>query len=617
MKISGRFNAKALRGLRLTPVSGSRGSNPNPGGGGSGPPPKPPLADSMFWTASTSIWGHANTAARQVSLEPSNAGVDVPFSWAFWIRPSNLKGMDQSQRVVVCGPTTSTNFSYTIGINPKSTQTASQVLSINLQTSAGNSIGCYTPTKLLSGRVSHVVITYDGSEVNTGLKMYVNGVSIAVNYTSAGSYTGLANDASARIQIGSVFTGAVAFSGDLKDIIFIKGLALSQAQVTELYNGGIPGTVTGVSFYGSITAYYPCAVNLNCLNDGSLNMSSVTNIASRSTNFGVSYESLSLFNSYPANNRYLAFGNIMLVGSEVRIYQCSGTSHLLNKYIVKMVYNKATLECSAPVIVLNELPTNSLNSLGNGFINDSFILLGSAKFNNPTFLELDTYLSTDGSVGEVFGSAVPMANNLPGYNWYGQIIRRPGFNTWWGAEPEAIAGSNYRWNLWSFDVSGVGTKTTPWTGAPGLSLGEPALLWVNSNTLFAVCRSESSLGLYFMYSTDGAVTWSAPAAMGFGSGICNAAMCLDPNGNVVLVYMDRGVANAGVYISVANDPATVMATPTAWNVASKVMNDYSGSSLSPLGYPSIVREGYIYYIAISAEFSSSRADQLLAVGRLD
>lgn len=571
-------------------------------------PDKPALADSMFWSATGH--GYANLTTRIVNLEPSVSGVDTSYTWMFWIRPSNLK--PDSNRIMVCGPLVNSNFSYVIGLNPMSSQVGNGALLISMQTSSGNSIGRYTSFPLKRGRVSHVAITYSGSEANTGIKIYINGVEDTSSVvTSAGTYTGLANDSNARIQFSPVFSSALAFGGDLKDFCFFKNFEANSTQVTEAYNSGVPGTVTSLSYYGSITAYYPFATDLTCTNNAGLNLGSSTNVATRSSNFGTSYESMSFANAYTSNSRYLAFGALAEVGTEIRIYQRSGATHLTDGLIVKMVLNETTGLFSAPVTVVDD--ATALMSSAGGQI-DNKIVVGSAKFNGTVFTELDRWESTDGLVGETFGSAISMTPDLAGYNWYGPVMKRPGVHEWWIAEPEATSTTNYRINFWKTDGT-TWTKVTAWTGAPGNAYGEPAGLWLDTMTMIVVLRSETVAGLHYMVTRDGGATWSTPVTMSLGTGICNAALCLDPNGNIVMVWMSRGTDL--LYATVGNVPATILATPTAWNASSAIFKSYSTDSLGMLGYPSVVRKGWNYYIATSSEFSSSRADQMIGIGRLE
>lgn len=574
------------------------------------PPDKPALADSMFWSATA----HAtvNLSSRIVNLEPSNSGVDVAFTWQFWIRPSNFKL--ESNRVLVCGPTTNSNFSYVIGINPQSTQTfaGSGSMVLVLQTSSGNSISITSGTKIHKGRVTHIAFTYSGSELNTGLKLYINGVEDATAVrAAAGSYTGLANDSTARIQFSPVFSSALAFGGDLKDFQMYKSLELNSTQVAEAYNNGVPGTVTSLSYYGSITAYWPMATDLTCTNNAGLNLGSGTNISTRSSNFGSSYESLSFFNGYPPNTRYLGFGQILDVNGVLRVKTRSGSAHLDNGKIVDLVLDPVTYQLGAPTDIIDLSPTQ-LMCCSWGPIDSNQIGVFAAKFTPPsTFDELDRWESTDGLTGNTYGSAISMTPTLAGYNWYGPVVQRPGTNEYYVMEPEAFGGT-YTINIWK-GVSGTWTKTQLYSGASVIQ--EPALYWIDSQKAIIMYRSDTLGGLLQSQTLDGGATWSAITATGVGTGVCNASFCSDPYGNIVMCWMDRGPGY--LYVSVGNVPADVLADPTDWNASVAVWQSYSTDSLDIEGYPSIVRRGWTYYISTSAEFSSSRGDQFIGIGRLD
>lgn len=580
-------------------------------GAGLTAPPKPPLANSMFWSGTSHA--RANMSARQTALEPtSSAGVDKPYTWSFWIRPANTK--PDTNRILIDGPLVSNTFSYIITINPLSAQTASGVLAITLQTSTGNSIGRYTSAPLRKGRVSHVAITYTGSEVNTGIKIYINGTEdTSAVLTSAGTYTGLLNDSNARIQFGSVNSSTSSFGGDLKEFCFWNK-ALSAGEVTTLYNAGIPIAASSVGFYSDIIAYYPMATDLTCANNAALNVSTSTNVATRSTNFGVSYESLTMFNAYPANSAYTAFGGLIQNGAQTQWYGRSGTTHLANGNIVKHVFNQSTFLTGGPTTVIDDA-TYDLRGGSVGILNSNQILFFTAKFTGPsTFIELDRYESTDGLTGQTFGAAIPMATTLGGYVFYGKMIEGYIAGEYWVPEYEAVAATSYNVYVWHYS-GGVWTKNTVWTGSPGNAYGEPAILKAGNGTFLLVLRSETVAGLHLSISTNGGSTWSTPTAMNVGAGICNADMCLDPYGRIVLVYMDRSTGR--LLVSAENKLSTIVANPTAWNVASTVFQSYPTDSLSILGYPSIIRQGWYYTIALSAEFSSSRADLIMGYGRLD
>jgi len=97
----------------------------------------------------------------------------------------------------------------------------------------------------------HIVATYDGSGLTSGVHIYVDGYSERLdNYTyTAFSGSIIAGDA-LRIANDNVYRSGA------RDEISMWGKELSQAEVTELYNGGVPGDLETHSAFDSIDAWW-------------------------------------------------------------------------------------------------------------------------------------------------------------------------------------------------------------------------------------------------------------------------------------------------------------------------------------------------------------------------
>lgn len=84
----------------------------------------------------------------------------------------------------------------------------------------------------------HVVATYDGSELSTGLTLYVNGLDVFLDTGSGGSYVGMENTDS-RVAIGyRIDDSNYDFKGFMTDIMFWKDYEINSAEVQALYNNG-------------------------------------------------------------------------------------------------------------------------------------------------------------------------------------------------------------------------------------------------------------------------------------------------------------------------------------------------------------------------------------------
>ena len=86
----------------------------------------------------------------------------------------------------------------------------------------------------------HAVATYDGGEVNTGIKIYLDGSLETMNTGGVGSYVGTANTG-ARVLLGArdiSSSPGVFFTGDMDNVRIYKDKELTASEVTELFNEG-------------------------------------------------------------------------------------------------------------------------------------------------------------------------------------------------------------------------------------------------------------------------------------------------------------------------------------------------------------------------------------------
>lgn len=130
--------------------------------------------------------------------------------------------------------------------------TSSGILLFELLSNSSNRIGRRYNT-LAGGDLStwlNIVCTYDGSKSSAGMKIYINDVQVDNANQNAGSYTGMINTAAALR-----FMGADYIDGNASSFSVI-GKELSAAEVTELYNGGLPPDITTTSFAADVVSYW-------------------------------------------------------------------------------------------------------------------------------------------------------------------------------------------------------------------------------------------------------------------------------------------------------------------------------------------------------------------------
>jgi hypothetical protein len=99
----------------------------------------------------------------------------------------------------------------------------------------------------------HLVMTYDGTGINTGLKLYVDGVN--QSGTRTGTLTqDIVYSPDRPFNIGSRNNGNLCFNG-LIDEVGIFNAELSSTDVTAIYNSGTPDSLAS---YSSLTNWWRC-----------------------------------------------------------------------------------------------------------------------------------------------------------------------------------------------------------------------------------------------------------------------------------------------------------------------------------------------------------------------
>ena len=128
--------------------------------------------------------------------------------------------------------------------------TATGFMFFDLLTNSSNRLGRSCALSLSNWL--HIVCTYDGSKVNTGMKIYINGVEQATGGGNAGTYTGM-NNGSGTLNFMGYSTYYIDGNANHFSVIAKE---LSAAEVTELYNGGLPIDISTASFYSDIVSHW-------------------------------------------------------------------------------------------------------------------------------------------------------------------------------------------------------------------------------------------------------------------------------------------------------------------------------------------------------------------------
>jgi hypothetical protein len=579
-------------------------------------PIPPPLFDTMQFFAVNPATSYGAVGSRFSALEPSVAGVDKPFCVSLWVAPHNVNDGTSTQRILCVGENGTNLQQWSLSLVAQSSATINQHLQFTIFGSLGTTnIQITSSARFLRARWTHVVVVYDGSESHSGLSFYFNAVEdTSATKAMTGSYTGAGDDADFRMQLGSVFSAARRFTGRMTRLD-VGNQVLTSANVIELYNGGVPFLTSGVSFIAKNAARWNIETDVVCQSNALYNFSN-SSINTNPQRISANYPYWSSFNGVPGNTRYVAFGSMFRVSAnQWFIYQRSGTDHITNGKVVKYVFTKTgdLYTVSAPVDCIID-GTYDLRSAQSAIVGGNIIIITSRMQNGVVnLIDQMLYTSTDGLVGETFGAGVSLSSLLPSVsgNVFGKIQEGPGVGELFVSVTTVVSGTTYHvgylkrssGGVWSYHS--IYSGTTPYT--------ETALLNCGSGTFIGVVRHNTA-GLFFVKSTDNAVTWTAPASTGKGVGVNMADLLLSHTGKVILTYAER---NSGImYINLDNTLADLLADPTDWGTDSAFFDNYAGMSISILGYPILLLDGPSAVGCFSAERSSSIADLFCCYGQV-
>jgi len=180
------------------------------------------------------------------NLSFGNASTDSAFSVSAWVKMT-----DATRFRIVSKMTDSSNMEYAFF-----TSASDQLYFALYDVTSSNRISRFTSSTLTSyeGQWIHLVATYSGGGSSGGLKIYLDNVRIDDSSSDVGSYTAMHN-LSVSFKIGKYDTST---SNGLIDEVSIFNSELSQSDITSIYNGGVP---TSLSSYSSLVSWWRCGDN--------------------------------------------------------------------------------------------------------------------------------------------------------------------------------------------------------------------------------------------------------------------------------------------------------------------------------------------------------------------
>lgn len=176
--------------------------------------------------------GNAATATVEIyGIDDILNGTDEPFSISMWMYRDSSGTAD----TLIAKQNQSFNEEYFVYFSAGGT-----TLNVRLCTSVGNNSEKLSVVSVSTGAWHHIVITYDGSEDISGVKIYVDGALDTGATNSGTGFTGFKNTIEA-LRIGSRRVSNSSnnwFDGKLDEIGVWNGRVLNSTEVADIYNAG-------------------------------------------------------------------------------------------------------------------------------------------------------------------------------------------------------------------------------------------------------------------------------------------------------------------------------------------------------------------------------------------
>lgn len=163
------------------------------------------------------------------NLTPGSGGTDTAFTWSGWAYMHEATGFNFYSKG------TQTNREIVIG------NRGSDVLKVEFYDGGvTNHIGVDTTGTLTSYEDSwmHLVVTYDGSETDSGFTVYINGQAAATSNAGGGSYSGISNTGGNACIGDGPGCDSGNYADGLIDEVRVYNVELSADQVQDLFNYG-------------------------------------------------------------------------------------------------------------------------------------------------------------------------------------------------------------------------------------------------------------------------------------------------------------------------------------------------------------------------------------------
>ncbi len=273
-----------------------------PSGATKSPTPTPPAFQNIYSLSFDGVDDYVDCGTEL----GNSFGVTTNISISMWINPSVTSGNDLFFNIG--------SFSNSFG------QIAFQLLSNKLYVKLNNGARSYNVAYTNTTDWQHLVFVYDGSN-SANTKMHINNVEQST--TAAGVFPSSLDLSNLKTIIGAGYSVSYTYSG-LQDEVAIFNSSLTSANVTSIYNSGVPNDISSIS---GLSAWYRNGDNGSYKSPQWLipNNSNVAN--SRFSNYSFSYDGV---------DDYVDTGISTLTGTDLSIsywFKTTATLSNFNYYV--------------------------------------------------------------------------------------------------------------------------------------------------------------------------------------------------------------------------------------------------------------------------------------------
>jgi hypothetical protein len=200
-----------------------------------------PASTSLSITASNQI---CKSMAEPLNLAFGSGGADTPMSCSFWVKRANT-----ASATLVSFGTSIANFGFTAQVDNTG------ILYFQLFSGGGQAY-IILNTGISASVWTHLCLTYDGTKLASGMKIYING-TLAATTVGLASYAGqVAFTSSVVLAVMGGPDNSQPADNVLLDSLYFWNVDLTTGNITAIYNGGALVDPTTLGITSNLQARY-------------------------------------------------------------------------------------------------------------------------------------------------------------------------------------------------------------------------------------------------------------------------------------------------------------------------------------------------------------------------